>query len=59
MKKVFLLAASALMVTGLALADDGGKKCKKKCKDKGAACCKKDGAEKKSCCSKKEKTATL
>lgn len=59
MKKVFLLAASALMVTGIALADDGGKKCKKKCKDKNAACCKKGAKEGKACCKKDAATVKM
>jgi hypothetical protein len=44
MKKIFLLAMSALLVTGVTFAD-GGKKCCKKnkscCKKEGKACCKK------------------
>jgi hypothetical protein len=37
MKKVFMLATAALMVTGMAFAQDGGKKC-----GKGKSCCKKE-----------------
>lgn len=53
MKKLFLLATAALMVTGVALADNGkGKKCKKA----SSSCCKKSG---KKCCKKeKEKETT-
>ena len=52
MKKVFLLATAALLVTGVTFADNGkGKKCKKG----GSSCCKKSG---KKCCKKdKEKEA--
>lgn len=50
MKKLFLLAATALMVTGVTFAADGGKKCKKSssscCKKSSKKCCKKDKAEK-------------
>lgn len=47
MKKFFLLATTALMVTGVAFADNGkGKKCKKSasscCKKSEKKCCKKD-----------------
>lgn len=52
MKKVFLLAAAAFMVTGIAMAD-GGKK--KKCA-KGKKCC---SAKAKSCCKKKATTAQM
>ena len=55
MKKFFLLATAALMVTGVAFADHG-KKCKKGgscCKKSGKKCCKKDGKEK-----EKEETTT-
>lgn len=37
MKKVFMLVTAALMVTGMAFAQDGGKKC-----SKGMKCCKKE-----------------
>jgi hypothetical protein len=51
MKKVFLLATAALLVTGVTFADNGkkGKKCSK-------SCSKKSG---KSCGKEKEKTANL
>ena len=46
MKKVFLLATAAFLVTGMAFAHDGdGKKCTK-------------GKDGKDCCSKKETKAT-
>ncbi len=54
MKKVFLLATAALMVTGIAFAD-GGKKNKKKCA-KGKTCCTKDA---KGGCCKDKKAATV
>jgi hypothetical protein len=59
MKKVFLLATVAMMVTGIAFA--GGDKGKKKKCAKGKTCCSKDAkAEKKACCKdKSEKTAML
>jgi len=47
MKKVLLLAVSALLVTGVAFADNG-----KKAKKKSKSCCKKGGH----CCKGKEKT---
>ena len=48
MKKLFLLATAALLVTGVTFADNGkGKKCKKA----GSSCCKKSGKK----CSKKDK----
>ncbi len=51
MKKVFLLATAALMITGVSFADNGkkGKKAKK-------SCCSKSG---KSCVKDKEKTANM
>ncbi len=52
MKKVFLLATAALLVTGVTFAD-GGKK--KKCA-KGKSCCQKTT---KSCCMNKSKTGTM
>jgi hypothetical protein len=57
MKKVFLLATAALMVTGIALADNGNgkKKNKKKCA-KGKSCCTKTA---KSCCKDKAKTVNM
>ena len=46
MKKLFLLATAALLVTGVTFADNGkGKKCKKSsscCKKSEKKCCKKD-----------------
>lgn len=59
MKKVFLLATAALLVTGIAFADNGKKK-SKKCA-KGKSCCTKSSASAsatKSCC-KDKKTATM
>ena len=55
MKKVFLLVTAALLVTGVALADNGKKK-SKKCV-KGKTCCTKSTAGK-SCC-KDKKTASM
>jgi hypothetical protein len=55
MKKLFLLATSALLVTGIAFADSGKKK-SKKCA-KGKSCCTKSTAGK-SCC-KDKKTASM
>jgi hypothetical protein len=54
MKKVFLLATAALMITGVSMADTG-KKSKKKCA-KGKSCCDKSAASEKS---KESKTAKL
>ena len=54
MKKVFLLAATAFMLTAPAFANNGGKK--KKCA-KGKTCCKAEA--KKACCKKGDKTAKL
>ncbi len=51
MKKLFMLATAALLVTGVAVAENGKKK---KCA-KGKKCC----AAKKSCCKKKSATAAL
>ena len=59
MKKLFLLATSALLVTGIAFADNGKKK-SKKCA-KGKTCCTKKAstaAATKSCC-KDKKTASM
>ncbi|MFT3681884.1 MAG: hypothetical protein QM791_16545 [Ferruginibacter sp.] len=50
MKKLFLLATAALLVTGVTFADNGGKK---KCKK---TSCSKSG---KTCCKKKDKTASM
>ncbi len=52
MKKIFLLATAALMITGVSMADTGKKK---KC-SKGKSCCNKSAKE----CSKgTDKTAKL
>jgi hypothetical protein len=57
MKKFLLLATAVLMVTGVALADNGKKK--KKCA-KGKTCCSKDAATaKKSCCKDKKSAETV
>jgi len=45
MKKLFLLATAALMVTGVTFAGSEGKGKKKKCA-KGKTCCSKDAAAK-------------
>ena len=55
MKKVFLLATAALLVTGVTFAENGKKK---KCA-KGKSCCSKGTAEKKSCCKDKSTTAKM
>lgn len=58
MKKVFLLATAALLVTGVTFADNGKKK---KCA-KGKTCCskkEKDATAEKSCCKDKSKTAKI
>jgi hypothetical protein len=55
MKKIFLLATAALLVTGVTFAD-GGKK--KKCA-KGKSCCDKSASAEKSCCKDKSKTAKI
>ncbi len=58
MKKVFLLATAALLVTGIAFADNGKKK-SKKCA-KGKTCCTKSTATAThSCCKDKAKTVSL
>lgn len=57
MKKLFLLATAALMVTGLAFAD-GGKKKSKKCAKGKSSCTKSTATATKSCC-KDKKTAAL
>ncbi len=54
MKKVFLLATAALLVTGVTFADNGKGK-KKKCA-KGKSCCEKTT---KSCCKDKSKTVSM
>jgi len=56
MKKLFLLATAALLVTGVAFADNGKKKTKKCAK--GKTCCTKSTAGK-SCCKDKAKTAKM
>lgn len=59
MKKVFLLATAALLVTGVTFADNGKKK--KKCA-KGKTCCskkEKDATAEKACCKDKNKTAKI
>lgn len=55
MKKVFLLATAALLVTGVTFADNGKKK--KKCA-KGKSCCAKMSSEEKAA-KEKAKTANL
>ena len=58
MKKVFLLATAALLVTAVTFADNGKKK-SKKCA-KGKTCCTKSTASAtKSCCKDKATTAKL
>ncbi len=54
MKKVFLLATAALLVTGVTFADNGKSK-HKKCA-KGKSCC---SGNSKSCCKDKAKTASM
>jgi hypothetical protein len=56
MKKVFLLAAASLMITGVSMADTGKKK--KKCA-KGKTCSTKTASAEKSCCKDKTKTAKI
>jgi len=56
MKKVFLLATAALLVTGVTFADNGKKK--KKCA-KGKTCSTKTETAEKSCCKDKSKTAKI
>ncbi len=62
MKKVFLIATAALMVAGVAFANNEGKGKKKKCA-KGKTCCSKEkeaSAEKKACCKDKaDKTVKM
>ena len=61
MKKLFLLATAALMITGVTFASNEGKGKKKKCA-KGKTCCSKDKAataEAKSCHGKADKTAKM
>ena len=47
MKKLWVLAMAAFLVTGTAFAHEGkdGKKCDKSCSKKGANCCSKDKKE--------------
>jgi hypothetical protein len=50
MKKIIMLATVAFLVSGVAFAHDGDKKCgkgKKCCKKEAKACCKKDSKTKK------------
>ncbi len=56
MKKVFLLATAALLVTGVTFADNGKKK--KKCA-KGKTCCNKAETAEKSSCKEKSSTAKI
>lgn len=56
MKKVFLLATAALLVTGVTFADNGKKK--KKCA-KGKSCCSKSESLEKSVSKNKTKTAKI
>ncbi|HQW84743.1 MAG TPA: hypothetical protein PK987_09790 [Ferruginibacter sp.] len=60
MKKVLLLATAFMFVTGVALADKGKGKNKKKCA-KGKTCCTKDTKAKstKACCKEKSTTAKM
>ncbi|MBI2730425.1 MAG: hypothetical protein HYX40_06700 [Sphingobacteriales bacterium] len=48
MKKLFMLAAAAFLISGVAFANGGGKKCKKECKKEasGKSCCKKSSDKK-------------
>lgn len=49
MKKLFMLATAAFLISGVAFAHDGGgKKCKKECKKEasGKSCCKKSSDKK-------------
>jgi len=55
MKKVFLLATAALLVTGVTFADNG----KKKKSTKGKTCSSKTDTGEKSCCKEKTKTAKI
>lgn len=54
MKKLFLLATAALLVTGVTFADNG----KKKKGAKGKSCSKSESGDR-SCCKDKTKTAKL
>lgn len=55
MKKVFLLATAAFLVTGVTFADNGKKN---KCA-KGKTCSSKSETAEKSCCKDKTKTAKI
>lgn len=52
MKKVFLLATAAFLITGVSFADNG----KNKKKSKGKGCCNHSA---KSCCKDKDKTVKM
>ena len=56
MKKVFLLATAALLVTGVTFADNGKKKKKSV---KGKTCSPKTAGIEKSCCKDNSKTAKI
>jgi hypothetical protein len=58
MKKVFLLATAALMVTGITFASNEGKGKKKKCA-KGKTCCSKDASTKSCAKDKADKTVKM
>ncbi len=58
MKKMFLLATAALMVTGVTFANNEGKGKKKKCA-KGKTCCSKDASADKKACHKESADKTV
>jgi hypothetical protein len=58
MKKMFLLATAALMVTGVTFANNEGKGKKKKCA-KGKTCCSKDASADKKACHKGKDDKTV
>lgn len=58
MKKMFLLATAALMVTGVTFANNEGKGKKKKCA-KGKTCCSKDASADKKACHKEKADKTV
>lgn len=58
MKKMFLLATAALMVTGVTFANNEGKGKKKKCA-KGKTCCSKDASADKKACHKESGNKTV
>jgi hypothetical protein len=58
MKKMFLLATAALMVTGVTFANNEGKGKKKKCA-KGKTCCSKDASADKKACHKGKEDKTV